>query len=286
MESILSEHDGGENDTFRDFDSLYDTKALRIMRVLIPFFPVLYQPLLVVWLRFSQFQYAVSLMNNKRLRSDMMHGTTRTGTDDSQEQILTRLLHALKPCLSESEYRELARIQNMFSMFQRFQQIAPYLSALSSMSGDPSAADMMNVFSAMQNGNNSASDIINAFSAMGGGDSAADIINAFSAMQGADHSTTDAMTGMHTSSSAQEADVSAANAASETQASSPALETDISAANAAHDGSDDASSSENQNIGVGMNLDRILDLISFFQTSSAEADTNTNTTERQDEPKS
>ena len=39
MESILSGHDGERDDTSVDFDTLFDTKALRIMRVLIPFFP-------------------------------------------------------------------------------------------------------------------------------------------------------------------------------------------------------------------------------------------------------
>ena len=252
MESILSEHDGVENETFRDFDSLFDTKALRIMRVLIPFFPVHYQPFLVIWVRFSQLQYAVSLLKDDRFRSGRTRRAFQAAPGTPDEQLLTRLLCALKPCLSESEYRELTRMQNMFSMFRRFQQIAPYLSALSSMSGDASAADMINLFSAMQGGDNSAADIMNAFSSGSGGSSTADMINAFSAMQDAGNSTENTTAGMRASSSAQEAD----------------------------------NSSEAQNTGAGMNLDRILDLISLFQTSSAEADTNTNTTERQEEQES
>ncbi|MCM1102805.1 MAG: hypothetical protein NC409_01765 [Clostridium sp.] len=272
MESILSEHDGGANDAPMDFDMLFDTKALRIMRVLIPFFPTPYQPLLAVWLRFSQLRYALSLMNDMQFRANMTRRIAQMGSGEPEEQTLSRLLGALKPCLSKSEYQELCRIQNMFSMYQRFQRIAPYLSALSGVSGDASLADMMNLFSAMQGGDNSAADIMNAFSAMQGVDnSAADIINAFSAMQGVDNSTADATAGMHASSSAQAADT---------------FETDGSTANAAQEYSDDTNSSETQNMGAGMDLDRILDLISLFQTSSAEADTNTNTTERQEEQES
>lgn len=178
MESILSEHDGDKKDVFMDFDTLFDTKAFRIMRVLIPFFPAPYQPLLAVWIRFSQLRYALSLLKDERFR----RGRTKPKTSD--EDLFEQLIPALKPCLSESEFRELARMQNMFSMYRRFQEIAPYLSALNGMSGDLSAADMMNAFSAMQGENSSVADMMSAFSAMRNEDtSASDDADAVSATQ-------------------------------------------------------------------------------------------------------
>ena len=56
MESILSEHDAAENDAPMDFDTLFDTKALRIMRILIPFF-------LPPISRFSPYGYAFHSFN-------------------------------------------------------------------------------------------------------------------------------------------------------------------------------------------------------------------------------
>lgn len=178
MESILSEHDGGGKDASMDFDTLFDTKALRIMRVLIPFFPAPYQPLLAVWIRFLQLRYAFSLLKDERF----LRGRTKPKTSDGD--LFEQLLPALKPCLSESEFRELARMQNMFSMYRRFQEIAPYLSALNGMSGDVSASDMMNAFSAMQGENSSMADMMNAFSAMQGENAAtSDEADAVSAAQ-------------------------------------------------------------------------------------------------------
>lgn len=251
MESILSEHDAAENDALMDFDTLFDTKALRIMRILIPFFPAPYQPLLVVWVRFSQLQYALSLLKGGRFRTGMANMTGPAKSPASNEQMLTRLLSALKPCLSESEYQELARMQNMFSMYQRFQQIMPYLSALNGMSGDLSAADMMNAFSAMQGG--------------GENSSVADMMNLFSAMQdGSEYSTA--------------ADTSAEmNAASVDQDKNTSMTDDVNAS------SEDAAPSGSQNTGSGMDMSRILDLISLFQAPSGTTDAEQDTSERQEE---
>lgn len=169
MESILSGHDEERNNPSMDFDTLFDTKALRIMRVLIPFFPVSYQPLLAVWIRFAELRYALSIMKGGRFTC------TKTNASVPNEELFAHLLSALKPCLSESEYQELVRMQNMFAMYQRFQQMMPYLSALSGMSGGQSPEDMMNLFHAMQGGENtSASDMMHAFSAMQGGGTAPD----------------------------------------------------------------------------------------------------------------
>ena len=152
-----------------DFDTLFDTKALRIMRVLIPFFPASYQPLLAVWIRFAELRYALSILKGGRFTC------TKTNASVPNEDLFAHLLSALKPCLSESEYQELIRMQNMFAMYQRFQQMTPYLSALSGMSGGQSPEDMMNLFHAMQGDENtSASDMMHAFSAMQGGGTAPD----------------------------------------------------------------------------------------------------------------
>ncbi|MDE5819945.1 MAG: hypothetical protein K2I07_11630 [Lachnospiraceae bacterium] len=230
MESILSEHDAAENDAPMDFDTLFDTKALRIMRILIPFFPAPYQPLLAVWVRFSQLQYALSLLKGGRFRNGLANMIGKAKSPASDEQMLTRLLSALKPCLSESEYQELARMQNMFSMYQRFQQIMPYLSALNGMSGDLSAADMMNVFSAMQGGdeNNSAADTPTEM-----------------------------------------------NAASVDMDKSAFMANDVDAS------SESAAPSDSQ--GSGLDMSRILDLISLFQAPSDTTDAEQNTSERQEE---
>lgn len=169
MESILSGHDEERNNPSMDFDTLFDTKALRIMRVLIPFFPASYQPLLAVWIRFAELRYALSILKGGRFTC------TKTNASVPNEDLFAYLLSALKPCLSESEYQELVRMQNMFAMYQRFQQMIPYLSALSGMSGGQSPEDMMNLFHAMQGGENtSASDMMHAFSAMQGGGTAPD----------------------------------------------------------------------------------------------------------------
>lgn len=266
MESILSGHDGERNDPSMDFDTLFDTKALRIMRVLIPFFPVPYQPLLAVWMRFAQLKYALTLLKDKHF----MHDRAKTSTPD--ENLFEHLLPALKPCLSESEYQELIRMQNLFSMYQRFQQIMPYLSALSGMSGNPSAEDMMNLFHTMQGGENaSASDMMNAFSAMQGGEgfSASDILGAFSAMQGSNGSS-------HTDT---------VNAASDTQGS------EAEAPDSRHTPENSKvkheASQNDQSAGTGMDIDSILNLISLFQTPSNAASNEkdlSNVSERQDEP--
>lgn len=169
MESILFGHDEERNNPSMDFDTLFDTKALRIMRVLIPFFPASYQPLLAVWTRFAELRYALSILKGGRFTC------TKTNASVPNEDLFAYLLSALKPCLSESEYQELIRMQNMFAMYQRFQQMMPYLSALSGMSGGESPEDMMNLFHAMQGGENtSASDMMHAFSAMQGGGTAPD----------------------------------------------------------------------------------------------------------------
>lgn len=169
MESILSGHDEERNNPSMDFDTLFDTKALRIMRVLIPFFPASYQPLLAVWIRFAELRYALSILKGGRFTC------TKTNASVPNEDLFAHLLSALKPCLSESEYQELIRMQNMFAMYQRFQQMTPYLSALSGMSGGQSPEDMMNLFHAMQGDENtSASDMMHAFSAMQGGGTAPD----------------------------------------------------------------------------------------------------------------
>lgn len=169
MESILSGHDEERNNPSMDFDTLFDTKALRIMRVLIPFFPASYQPLLAVWIRFAELRYALSILKGGRFTC------TKTNASVPNEDLFAYLLSALKPCLSESEYQELVRMQNMFAMYQRFQQMMPYLSALSGMSGGQSPEDMVNLFHAMQGGENtSASDMMHAFSAMQGGGTAPD----------------------------------------------------------------------------------------------------------------
>lgn len=169
MESILSGHDEERNNPSMDFDTLFDTKALRIMRVLIPFFPASYQPLLAVWIRFAELRYALSILKGGRFTC------TKTNASVPNEDLFAHLLSALKPCLSESEYQELIRMQNMFAMYQRFQQMIPYLSALSGMSGGQSPEDMMNLFHAMQGDENtSASDMMHAFSAMQGGGTAPD----------------------------------------------------------------------------------------------------------------
>lgn len=247
MESILSEHDAAENDAPMDFDTLFDTKALRIMRILIPFFPAPYQPLLAVWVRFSQLQYALSLLKSGRFRTGMANMTGTAKSPASNEQMLTRLLSALKPCLSESEYQELARMQNMFSMYQRFQQIMPYLSALNGMSGDLSTADMMNVFSAMQGG--------------GENSSAADMMNLFSAMQ----------------------DVSAADPSAEMSAASVDQDKNTFRTDDANASSENVTPSGSQGTGSGMDMSRILDLISLFQSSSDTTDAEQDTSERQEE---
>ncbi|MBD5467114.1 MAG: hypothetical protein HDR21_03055 [Lachnospiraceae bacterium] len=247
MESILSEHDAAENDAPMDFDTLFDIKALRIMRILIPFFPAPYQPLLAVWVRFSQLQYALSLLKGGRFRTGLANMTGKAKSPASDEQRLTRLLTALKPCLSESEYQELARMQNMFSMYQRFQQIMPYLSALNGMSGDLSAADMMNVFSAMQgDGENS---------------SAADMMNLFSAMQ----------------------DSSAADTSAEMSAASVDQDQNTFMTDNVDASSEDAAPSGSQDTGSGMDMSRILDLISLFQAPSGTTDAEQDTSERQEE---
>lgn len=262
MESILSGHDEERNDTSMDFDTLFDTKALRIMRVLIPFFPVSYQPLLAVWIRFAQLRYALSIMKGGRF----CHNKTNTSVPN--EELFAHLLSALKPCLSESEYQELVRMQNMFAMYQRFQQMMPYLSALSGMSGSQSPEDMMNLFHAMQGGENtSASDMINVFSAMQGTESpsSADILNAFSAMQ-ADNGSSNPDT---------------VNAASDTQGGTETPYGDHTAQNT------EAKNEAPQNEGSGMDLDSILNLISLFQSASNTTPTGKetpNTSERQDEP--
>ncbi len=160
MESILSGHDGERDDTSVDFDTLFDTKALRIMRVLIPFFPAPYQPMLAVWIRFAQLKHALTLLKS----GHFTHGAADPST--TGEDLLTRLIPALKPCLSESEYQELVRMQNVFAMYQRFQQIMPYLSALNGMSGDSSAADLWSAFSSMQNSSSSEADTMSAASDM------------------------------------------------------------------------------------------------------------------------
>lgn len=247
MESILSEHDAAENDAPMDFDTLFDTKALRIMRILIPFFPAPYQPLLAVWVRFSQLQYALSLLKGGRFRTGMANMTGTAKSPASNEQMLTRLLSALKPCLSESEYQELARMQSMFSMYQRFQQIMPYLSALNGMSGDLSAADMMNVFSAMQGG--------------GENSSAADMMNLFSAMQ----------------------DVSAADTSAEMSAASVDRDKNTFMTDDVNASSENVTPSDSQGIGSGMDMSRILDLISLFQSPSDTTDAEQDTSERQEE---
>lgn len=251
MESILSEHDAAENDAPMDFDTLFDTKALRIMRILIPFFPAPYQPLLAVWVRFSQLQFALSLLKGGRFRTGMANMTGKAKSPSSDEQMLSRLLTALKPCLSESEYQELARMQSMFTMYQRFQQIMPYLSALNGMSGDLSAADMMNAFSAMQGG--------------GENSSAADMMNLFSAMQsgGENNSSADASAEM--------------NAASVDMGKNTFMANDVDAS------SEDSASSGSQGIGSGMDMSHILDLISLFQAPSDTTDAEQNTSERQEE---
>ncbi|MBD5530968.1 MAG: hypothetical protein HDQ98_02025 [Lachnospiraceae bacterium] len=251
MESILSEHDAAENDAPMDFDTLFDTKALRIMRILIPFFPAPYQPLLAVWVRFSQLQYALSLLKGGRFRTGMANMTGAAKSPASNEQMLTRLLSALKPCLSESEYQELARMQNMFSMYQRFQQIMPYLSALNGMSGDLSAADMMNVFSSMQGG--------------GENSSAADMMNLFSAMQGG---------GENNSAADTSAEMSAASA---NQDKSTFMTDDVNAS------SEDVTPSGSQSTGSGIDMSRILDLISLFQSPSDTTDAEQDTSERKEE---
>lgn len=251
MESILSEHDAAENDAPMDFDTLFDTKALRIMRILIPFFPAPYQPLLAVWVRFSQLQYALSLLKGGRFRKGLANMIGKAKSPASDEQMLTRLLSALKPCLSESEYQELARMQNMFSMYQRFQQIMPYLSALNGMSGDLSAADMMNVFSAMQGGSENSS--------------AADMMNLFSAMQGGDENN------------------SAADTPTEMNAASVDMDKSTFMANDVDASSESAAPSDSQ--GSGMDMSRILDLISLFQAPSDTTDAEQNTSERQEEQK-
>lgn len=247
MESILSEHDAAENDAPMDFDTLFDTKALRIMRILIPFFPAPYQPLLAVWVRFSQLQYALSLLKGGRFRTGMANMTGTAKSPASNEQMLTRLLSALKPCLSESEYQELARMQSMFSMYQRFQQIMPYLSALNGMSGDLSAADMMNVFSAMQGG--------------GENSSAADMMNLFSAMQ----------------------DVSAADTSAEMSAASVDRDKNAFMTDDVNASSENVTPSDSQGIGSGMDMSRILDLISLFQSPSDTTDAEQDASERQEE---
>ena len=121
-------------------------------------------------------------------------------------------------------------MQNMFSMYQRFQQIMPYLSALNGMSGDLSAADMMNVFSAMQGGdeNNSAADTPTEM-----------------------------------------------NAASVDMDKSAFMANDVDAS------SESAAPSDSQ--GSGLDMSRILDLISLFQAPSDTTDAEQNTSERQEE---
>ena len=137
-------------------------------------------------------------------------------------------------------------MQNMFSMYQRFQQIMPYLSALNGMSGDLSAADMMNVFSAMQGGCENSS--------------AADMMNLFSAMQ--DGSAADPSAEM--------------SAASVNQDQNTFMTDDIDAS------SEDAAPSDSQDTGSGMDMSRILDLISLFQAPSDTTDAEQDTSERQE----
>ncbi len=144
MESILSGHGGDGSEADRDFDTLFDTKANRILRVLIPFFPVAYQPALVVWLRFSQLQYALAFLKGKRPCS----GFQEYGSFDLSDP--EPLFSRLKPCLSPEECREMERMQNMLSMYQRFKQLEPLLSKLGGLSEDMSMADMMNAFSGFQ----------------------------------------------------------------------------------------------------------------------------------------
>lgn len=262
MESILSGHDEERNNPSMDFDTLFDTKALRIMRVLIPFFPVSYQPLLAVWIRFAELRYALSIMKGGRFTC------TKTNASVPNEELFAHLLSALKPCLSESEYQELVRMQNMFAMYQRFQQMMPYLSALSGMSGGQSPEDMVNLFHAMQGGKNtSASDMMHAFSAMQGAESpsAADILNAFSAMQ-ADNNASNPDT-INAASNAQECTETPYDHHTEPNT--------------------EAKNEAPQNEGSGMDLDSILNLISLFQSASTTAPTGKdtpNTSERQDEP--
>lgn len=146
MESIFSEHDGRETDAFQDFETLFDTKMFRILRILIPFFPAPYQPMMAVWLRFSQLQYTLSILRNWRSHPGFYKKETQ------EMPGLDLLLSRLKPCMSPSEYQELARMQNMFSMYQHFKQIEPYLSGLGDLGGDMSAPNIMNLFSQFQNG--------------------------------------------------------------------------------------------------------------------------------------
>ncbi len=246
MESILSGHDGERDDTSVDFDTLFDTKALRIMRVLIPFFPAPYQPMLAVWIRFAQLKHALTLLKS----GHFTHGAADPST--TGEDLLTRLIPALKPCLSESEYQELVRMQNVFAMYQRFQQIMPYLSALNGMSGDSSAADMMNLFQAMQGGDDS---------------SAADLWSAFSSMQNSSSSEADTM-----------------SAASDMQDSGT---DDTDHRHTAHSDTKASASQSTQSTGSGMDMNSILNLISLFQSSAGTSDDReepSNTSERQDEP--
>lgn len=144
MESILSGLDGKENDAIGDFDALYDTKAFRILRVLIPFFPASYQPLLAVWLRFSQLQYALSLLKQHPPSADPKN---RGFSFFAKPELL---FSRLKPCLSPEECREMERMQNMMSMYQRFRQLEPYLSMLNGQAEDWSTADLLSLFSKLQ----------------------------------------------------------------------------------------------------------------------------------------
>lgn len=98
-------------------DSLVDSKELQILKTIIPYLHEAQQKNFAMAVRFIEFMKTTELFDQNNGES---HQELQACSGETEQERMTKMLHAVKDLCSEQEQEQIDRIINMFEVSNEF----------------------------------------------------------------------------------------------------------------------------------------------------------------------